>query len=260
MLSLAQIYPNNSCFFYSLRITFPRFVRFARLKRISPLLRIYQNISRGSVLGVQACISAAERFRELLVNMHHSTKRVPPVLLCLSRIILDLGPLDDSLDRSVKSKYVAVCNWQRMQPRRANWRRWQIRQPPTTPTPEQRKRNCRRLFALSAPLFPAAQLIRVPLVFWRTPPTLSRYRQVFETGATATATQIKERPNAAREIKRSMASLHRRALISPAVCIPRSRSSCLYDRRQWNTFARIHVEIKKINLIPKLDRIISLGM
>lgn len=65
-------------------------------------------------------------FRELLVNMHHAILNeegslsfsvslspfLPPFLslshslcltLLLSRIILDLGPLEDSLDRSVKS-------------------------------------------------------------------------------------------------------------------------------------------------------------
>lgn len=74
---------------------------------------------------------------------------------------------------------------------------------------QQRKRNRRRLFALRAPLFLAAQLIRVPEWYFdvsRRADSLEMQAGIRDerTSATATATQIKERPNAAREIKRSM--------------------------------------------------------
>lgn len=254
MLPLARAYPNNSCLFYSLSSIKHSCVSFV-LGESLLYCRIFRE-NRVSGYNISACISAPEKtFREPLVNMHRSTKRVPSLLLSLSRIILDLGPLDDSLGRSVKSKYVAVCNWQRMQPHRANWRRRQIRQPPTTPAPATKAKLPEAVCAQRA-AFSRRSIDSSAAGILTYADSLETQAGIRDgrTSATATATQIKERPNkAAREIKRSMASLHRRALISPVVCIPRSTSSCLCDRGQWNTFARTR-EIKKINLIPKLDR------
>lgn len=253
MLPLARAYPNNSCLFYT---HFPASnIRAYRFRRISFLLRIYQNISRGS-RGTSLHKCTGEDVPRT-VNICIARRREFPLSFYPSRELFPTSVLSTipSADRSSRStsRFVIgnACNRVVQIDAAGKYGNHRQRQR------QQRKRNCRRLFALSAPLFLAAQLIRVPLVFWRTPRLsrdAGRYSRRAHECTTATATQIKERPDkAAREIKRSMASLHRRALISPAVCIPRSTSGCLCDRGQWNTFARTRA-IKKINLIPKLDR------